>query len=120
MTDRVFVYGTLRRGGRYHHLVAPYVREVTEGWVPGALVDLGDYPGWVPGRGRVRGEVFRLHPVEPALAALDELEDYHGPGHPENLYERVEVEVRTPDGPVRAWAYRYLETRNWRLETRKP
>ncbi len=107
MIDRVFVYGTLLRGGVYHGLVAPYVREVRRGWIPGLLVDLGEYPGWVPGAGRVHGEVFRLRPVGPALRLLDELEEYEGPGVEGNLYERVLVRACVPEGWVRAWAYRY-------------
>ncbi len=108
MIDRVFVYGTLMRGGTYHGLVAPYVRDVQRGWVPGVLVNLGEYPGWVPGAGRVQGEVFRLRPLEPALRLLDELEDYEGPGAEGNLYERVLVRVGTPEGRTTAWAYRYV------------
>jgi len=105
--DRVFVYGTLKRGGIYHSLIAPHVLEVWEGWVPGVLVDLGAYPGWVPGPGRVWGEVLRVDRVDEALAKLDDLEDYHGPGRPENLYERVLVKAETATAPVEAWAYRY-------------
>ncbi len=107
-SDCVFVYGTLKRGGRYHRRIAPFARAWAEGWVPGRLVDLGAYPGWVPGRGRVWGEVVRVEPAAEALAVLDDLEDYHGPGDPANLYERVRVRVETGTGPVEAWAYRYL------------
>lgn len=107
MIDRVFVYGTLKREGSYHHLVATFVREVREGSVPGDLVDLGDYPGWVEGEGRVYGEVFRVDPVDEALHFLDAFEDYHGEGDPRNLYDRLVVDVSTRSGPVRAWAYKY-------------
>lgn len=108
MIDRVFVYGTLKRGGANHRLVAPYLRAVAAGRIPGALVDLGDYPGWVDGAGEVAGEVLRLERVDEALRVFDALEDYRGPGDPANLYERVAVTVATDAGPVRAWAYRYL------------
>lgn len=47
MTDRVFVYGTLRRGGRFHAIVAPFVREAVAARVDGILLDLGAYPGWL-------------------------------------------------------------------------
>ncbi len=108
MIDRVFVYGTLMRGGAYHGLVAPYVRDVGPGWIPGLLVDLGEYPGWVPGAGRVHGQVLRVRPVEPVLRLLDELEEYEGPGSPANVYERTPVRVGVPGGRVTAWAYRYV------------
>ena len=108
MIEHVFVYGTLKHGGSNRRLVAPYVREESEGSVPGSLVDLGAYPGWVEGEGEVRGELLRVDPVEETLAVLDELEGYHGPGDPRNLYERVLVDVWTAGGAVGAWAYRYL------------
>jgi gamma-glutamylcyclotransferase (GGCT)/AIG2-like uncharacterized protein YtfP len=113
--DRVFVYGTLKRGGRYHHLVAPHVREAREGSVPGALVDAGGYPGWVAGEGRVHGEIFCLGRTAEALEKLDHLEGYRGPGDLRNLYERVLVAVKTEGGEVRAWAYRYLGSTVGRL-----
>jgi gamma-glutamylcyclotransferase (GGCT)/AIG2-like uncharacterized protein YtfP len=106
-TAWVFVYGTLKRGQPNHRLVARFVREVREGRVTGVLVDLGGYPGWLPGDGVVRGELLRLEPGGVALRGLDELEDFFGPGDPRNEYERVLVAVVTDDGLVEAWAYRY-------------
>lgn len=108
MIDRVFVYGTLMTKGRYHHLVAPFVRRVSAGWVPGMLVDLGGYPGWVAGQGRVLGEILCLDGVDEVLRILDNFEDYNGPGHAENLYERVRTEVLVKTDRVSAWAYRYV------------
>ncbi|MDF1555409.1 MAG: gamma-glutamylcyclotransferase [Deferrisomatales bacterium] len=110
--DRVFVYGTLQVGGRYHHLAAPFVRGWTKGSAPGVLLNLGEYPGWVEGVGTVRGQVLRLQPIERALGIFDQLEDYLGPGHPDNLYQRLSVVVTTPHGPVRAWGYRYVGPRS--------
>lgn len=111
MPEEVFVYGTLRRGGANHGLLAPFVRREEAGTVPGVLLDLGGYPGWVEGEGAVRGEVFRLEPPALALVLLDDLEEYFGAGDPRNLYERVRVTARTADGPVEAWAYRYVGPR---------
>ncbi len=108
MTDRVFAYGTLKRGGAHHHRVASLVSAVEPGWVPGDLVDLGAYPGWVHGPGRVHGEVFTVDDLSRILATLDDLEEFHGPGDPRNLYDRVRVPVRVAGGVVDAWAYRYL------------
>ncbi len=114
MTAWVFVYGTLKQGFENHHLVAPFVREVRAGTIPGVLLDLGGYPGWLPpddcaegGEARVSGEAFRLSPLAPALEILDTLEDYQGPGDPANLYERVRVTVSTSTGDLTSWAYRY-------------
>ncbi|MBI5016429.1 MAG: gamma-glutamylcyclotransferase [Deltaproteobacteria bacterium] len=102
----MFVYGTLKRGEANHGRVAPFVREVREGRVPGTLIDLGGYPGWVDGSATVEGELLWLEPLGPALAALDELEGFFGEGDPRNEYVRVRVGVRTAGGVIDAWAYR--------------
>ncbi len=111
MIDHLFVYGTLKRGAPNHALVAPFVVGVEVGWLPGALLDLGSYPGWVPGAGRVWGELLRLRDLGRALPLLDHLEEYRGPGDPGNLYQRLEVPVRTARGSTPAWAYRYCGPR---------
>jgi len=106
--ERVFVYGTLKRGERNHPLVAPYLHRVLPGWVEGfRLYHLPQgphrpyaYPAMVPGEGRVYGEVLCLAPE--ALPLLDELEE-------EGVeYRRVRMVAQTPEGPVEAWAYLYL------------
>ncbi len=107
MTERVFVYGTLRRAGRFHAIVAPFVREAVEARVGGVLLDLGAYPGWVAGEGTVWGEVLLLRRATEALRRLDAFEECFGPDDPRSVYDRVEVEAMTAAGPVRAWAYRY-------------
>ena len=62
--DLLFAYGTLMRGYRLHRVLARGATYLTEGHVRGALLDLGRYPGLVDGRGRVRGEVYRLDDPE--------------------------------------------------------
>ena len=94
---QVFVYGTLRQGGRYH----AYLREAPclgSCWLgPGmTLLDVGAYPGLVfAGNGWVLGEVYRVTPA--MLRRLDRLED-----HPRS-YRRCRIE--TPWGA--AWMYLY-------------
>ncbi|MEQ9321645.1 MAG: gamma-glutamylcyclotransferase family protein [Polyangiaceae bacterium] len=90
MTTRVFVYGTLMRGGLYHALIAGgrYVGEATTeaGY---RLYDLGPYPALRrEGGGVVVGEIYDVDAV--TLAELDRLE-----GHPD--YYRRE-RVRLADG----------------------
>ncbi|HYW93547.1 MAG TPA: gamma-glutamylcyclotransferase family protein [Gammaproteobacteria bacterium] len=89
----VFVYGTLRRGGRNHHTLAGSRRLGSRGLGPGfTMLDLGACPGVIEGGNRsVTGEVYRV----PARLwpRLDALEDY-----PDVYTRRV---VRTPFGP--AW-----------------
>lgn len=106
--ERVFVYGTLKRGERNYPLVEKRVVKVLPGYVEGyRLFHLAEgpgrpypYPGMVPGEGRVYGEVLFL--PEEALSLLDELEE-------EGVeYRRVRVPVETGEGPLLAWTYLYL------------
>lgn len=91
----VFVYGTLRRGGRNHRLLAGSRRLGGCRVGPGfTMLDLGSCPGVVEtGNRSVRGEVYRV----PARIwpLLDELEEY-----PQVYTRRI---IRTPLGP--AWIY---------------
>ncbi|MEV4950289.1 gamma-glutamylcyclotransferase family protein [Streptomyces sp. NPDC053755] len=126
-----FVYGTLRPGQYNHGL---FLRGRTAGeepaLLPGArLYDgpgypyavaagtaeggdgggdgrTGDGPVAVPG---IAGDLVTAAPgaYGELLGVLDRLEEYRGPGHPRNLYERVErTVVRLRDGvSVPAWVY---------------
>jgi gamma-glutamylcyclotransferase (GGCT)/AIG2-like uncharacterized protein YtfP len=90
----VFVYGTLRSGGRASGLLRG-CECLGARTLPGTLYDLGAYPALVlEGEGRVEGEVWRC-PGE-LLHALDEYE-----GVPRGLYRRVPVEVEG----VECWTY---------------
>ncbi|MGE8202738.1 MAG: gamma-glutamylcyclotransferase family protein, partial [Variovorax sp.] len=76
MMPHVFVYGTLRRGGRNdiaRYRPAPVW--IGEAGIAGTLYDLGAYPGVVlGGTRRVRGEVYVIEPaVEAALDVLEEV-----------------------------------------------
>lgn len=93
MMPHVFVYGTLRRGGRNdiaRYRPAPVW--VGEAGIAGTLYDLGAYPGIVlGGAGRVKGEVYV---IEPAVeAALDVLEEVADDGSGEYIKRRVQVDV---------------------------
>lgn len=92
---RVFVYGTLRRGGAYaswlaggrylgRHVTAPVY----------TMYDFGDYPGVRPnGHSGIVGEVYEIDGRQ--LERLDEFEDYP------TLYTREFIP--TPFGD--AWIY---------------
>jgi gamma-glutamylcyclotransferase (GGCT)/AIG2-like uncharacterized protein YtfP len=87
------------RGYPLHAVIARRTAFVAVGSVPGRLLDLGRYPGLVSGRGRVRGEVYRLRDPE-LLAAVDREEGYN--------FERRRTVATLADGRrVRAWIYRY-------------
>ncbi|HEU4439520.1 MAG TPA: gamma-glutamylcyclotransferase family protein [Methylomirabilota bacterium] len=92
--DLLFVYGTLMRGFRLHHLLARAAELVGRGRVTGRLIDLGSYPGAVADReGTLHGEVYRV--TDPALwSRLDSVE---GP-----QYHRREVAIRSEDGRAMA------------------
>ncbi len=102
---RIFVYGTLKRGGSNHPVLAgqKFLGEArtARGYV---LHSLGDFPGMVrtdPPDRQVAGEVWLVDPAGHAL--LDELE-----GVAEGLYERVAVQLEAPfaDGRTESYLYR--------------
>ncbi|MFI7234492.1 gamma-glutamylcyclotransferase family protein [Streptomyces cyaneofuscatus] len=107
-----FVYGTLLPGEPNHDL---FLRGRTSGEraavLPRALLyDGPGYPYAIDGHGHVHGTLLTAAPgvYGELLALLDHLEEYLGPGHPRNLYERVVREVELPgEEPVatRAWVY---------------
>lgn len=115
MTIKVFVYGTLRQGQRYHHLIQDNIRSVQNAIVHGILYHLPyQYPALFSGASLVAGELFELEDAAASLAILDELEDYRGPGQ-DNEYERQIVTATTADGnPHSCYLYIYAESkRSW-------
>jgi gamma-glutamylcyclotransferase (GGCT)/AIG2-like uncharacterized protein YtfP len=96
---RIFFYGTLMRGETAHHLLAGRATFVGDASVAGTLLALGQFPGIVAGRGRVRGEVWRLDAPE-LLRTLDDYEGY-------NFERRASIATLASGRRVRAWLYRY-------------
>jgi len=87
------------RGYERHRWIVGASTFLGEGHVRGALLGLRGYPGLVEGRGRVRGELYRLHDAE-LLRTLDREEGYN--------FERRRAGVSLSDGRrSRAWVYRY-------------
>lgn len=105
--ELVFVYGTLRQGERYHHLLKNSRPVAMLARVEGTIVDTGlGYPALLEvSNGSVAGEVYEV--TDDLLAALDELEDYYGPDADNNEYERVRTQVQTDLGQIPAWIYVY-------------
>ena len=92
----VFVYGTLRQGGRYHHLLEQATYLGTAKTSPRyVLVDVGSYPAMLKnGTQVIHGEVYEVN--APTLKELDVLE-----GVPE-LYTREQILLE--DGSM-VWTY---------------
>ncbi|MFE9253623.1 gamma-glutamylcyclotransferase family protein [Streptomyces sp. NPDC006879] len=106
-----FVYGTLRPGQVNHdrYVLGRAVRE-ERACLPGAALYEGPgYPYAVRARASmIAGDLVTAIPAHYGglLRALDRLEDYHGPGHPQNLYDRSALRVVGAEGGiVLAWVY---------------
>lgn len=122
----VFVYGTLRKHERNHHLLRDAVCIARQSWTVGRLIDSEfGYPYLVSSaNGRVYGELYEVNHQQ--LIGLDHLEGYHGPGQ-DNYYERMEQVVYTDRGSVLAFVYtlpfeklkqkpKQIKSGDWRVE----
>tara|TARA_R110002094_G_scaffold198658_1_gene170879 strand:+ start:1105 stop:1479 length:375 start_codon:yes stop_codon:yes gene_type:complete len=100
-----FVYGTLKRGGRYHDLLTEqkYLGEART--VAGyTLYQPADYPGMVRAENDTEGVTGELWEIsQTCLAKLDALE-----GLTQKLYERIPVRLLAPHDSIAAESYLYL------------
>lgn len=89
----VFVYGTLRAGGRNDIArFTPAPERVADARIAGTLYDLGAYPGAVlGGDGRVKGEIYRI--TAALEAQLDVLEEVRSDDTGEYVRREVLVEA---------------------------
>jgi gamma-glutamylcyclotransferase (GGCT)/AIG2-like uncharacterized protein YtfP len=95
MTHAIFIYGTLLPGLRLEAEMHGALF-VGAAQVSGRLVDVGRYPGLLPGEGQVTGEVYEVDEVH--LARLDAVEGLL-PGDPAaSPYWRERVTVLS--GPL--------------------
>ena len=103
MCDLVFVYGTLMKGKRNHHLLKTSTF-IDNGSIEGFFMfDLGTYPGVAKSKynSKVIGEVYKVD--KQTMDKLDELEEV---GY---LYNKEEVEVILNNGDtVNAFVYIYI------------
>lgn len=92
------VYGTLRPGGRAYAAfgLAQRTRHLGPCQIAGRIVDLGGYPGLLPGDEAVAGDLLAFD--DPAL--LDELDAYEGDG-----YVRATVRLIEPEGEALVWLW---------------
>ena len=110
----LFVYGTLKKGGSRHRLLArPGIRCVGHGQTRGRLYSLPgrDYPAAVcdDGPSHVQGEIYEIEDryAQQYLGDLD-LEE----GVDEGLYARVLREIAAAGKTVNAWVYTYQQAVN--------
>ncbi|NIF31210.1 gamma-glutamylcyclotransferase [Enterobacter sp. Cy-643] len=102
--ESLFVYGTLRPGHENAHIMENIGGEWLPGYVRGTFYERGwgaaaDFPGIVLDKNgpEVHGYLFLSQNLSEHWAMLDEFEAG---------YDRVKVEVSTPDGrTVIAWIY---------------
>jgi gamma-glutamylcyclotransferase (GGCT)/AIG2-like uncharacterized protein YtfP len=87
------------RGLPLHGVLARGATFVGAGTVAGRLLNLGRYPGLIAGRGRVRGELYRLDDPQ-LLPVLDREEGY-------NFVRSIAIVTLARGRRVRAWTYRY-------------
>jgi len=104
---RIFLYGTLRRGGSRDVLkFYEGAAFVSVARLRGTLYDLGNYPGLIldDEADFVIGELFDV--TVQALAGLDEWEGID-PSKPDaGEYRRLQTTVEKPDGsPQQCWVY---------------
>jgi gamma-glutamylcyclotransferase (GGCT)/AIG2-like uncharacterized protein YtfP len=113
-TNKVFVYGTLKPGGRYHHVAKEagsftFEKAYLEHFV---IYDLEpeNYPAIVPGKGVVHGYVFEYEDIDAALVMLDRLEAIHD-DPPEYTREQTLAQ------PMNETIWVYVYARAERLKT---
>ncbi|MEH6497186.1 MAG: gamma-glutamylcyclotransferase family protein [Pseudomonas marincola] len=111
--EYIFVYGTLRKNsnGPKSHLLSDHCHYLSDGYIVGALYDLGDYPGVVLSEdpiNRVYGECFKLENSGVVLSELDEWEECSASFPDPKLYLRKSCRVILGGNlEVKAWVYIY-------------
>jgi len=112
ITPRLFVYGSLMRG--FESLTdwrkTVRARLVDTGQIKAHLYDLGEYPGAIPieptAEGSVEGEIYELTDPEPAIALLDEYEEFFPLQPDKSLFIRTLTPVATSKGRTQScWVY---------------
>jgi gamma-glutamylcyclotransferase (GGCT)/AIG2-like uncharacterized protein YtfP len=115
-TGILFVYGTLKVDtgptsyARHFDKVRLGSKPAT---VKGVLYDMGYFPGLILGGDKiVYGELHRYSHFGKVIEIMDQIEGYLGKGDPENLYNRVKVQVLMTgnEATVTATAYEFAQS----------
>jgi len=106
----LFVYGTLKLGGKRHHEIAERAELLGAARIQGQLFRIRGqtYPGAFPGDSGdyIQGELYRLATPLETLKRLDEIE-----GCKEGLFIRRLVDVWQGNRRMKAWVYFYSRER---------
>jgi len=100
---KVFVYGTLKRGGYFHNVLLNS-RFIGEGTVEGQLYNIGNFPGLVQGKGEVKGELYELG-SETSLERLDHIEGFFAESPHKSLFVRKQRNIKVNDEIHLTWVY---------------
>lgn len=118
MTDNscnhLFVYGTLKRGQRNHHLIEHLVDDIQPAKTRGILYHLPyGFPAvFQSDKNWVYGELFNLSDIKGSLAITDHLEGYSANKPRGSHYIRIQQQVVLKDGNCQiAWIYIYPRNR---------
>lgn len=110
LTEKVFVYGSLRSGMfNYEKLLKGKVKGLESGTVCGKLFHIENkgYPAVICGDSKIVGELMELKDFKKTLRELDELENYNEEDN-NSEYIREVVEVSLENGTKeKAYFYKY-------------
>lgn len=121
----LFVYGTLKRGGKYHLYLANASLVAEHAVAKGALYDTGfGYPAMILSEfDETEGEVYEI--PDELWPAIDELEGYSG-GAETDLYDKITISVKVKEKQVETIVYtakderllkKKMEHGNWNIES---
>jgi gamma-glutamylcyclotransferase (GGCT)/AIG2-like uncharacterized protein YtfP len=105
MSSLLFVYGSLKHGGKLHHeLAAPEARYLGRARIQGELFYIKgeSWAGAFPAESQsyIQGELYKLDKPSEMLKRLDRIEGCH-----QGLFVRKLVDAWAGSRRVKAWAY---------------
>ena len=113
--NRLFVYGSLRKGfsNPAYNYITQFFSLVSEGKVKGRMYDMGNYPVGIPANDDVfiKGELYEFKNALEFSWAIEQLDAYEGLNPEEGellLYERAVADVFYNDEVTKAWIYWYV------------
>ncbi len=111
---KVFVYGTLKKGGVFSKRFDKNREKVKIGKIKGTMFSINNsFPGVVlNGKTIITGEVHEYSNAEEVERSLDNIEGFAGLEDPSNLYNKEIVEVETEDGTEICKMYTFARNLN--------